>query len=190
MLKVEAPSVKWDLMSDIEDEIRKWSHEFLEVPCDKLNGLPPCPYAKKAWLENKVKFSVNTGLDGLIQQIKEYDTHDFDIVIWADEEYPEMGYLDGFCDGINEALSVAGIDLHLMLFHPDYSPSEAGLHFLEEVECLEDSELDYAMVFVQRLSILDDAALSLEKSGYYTNFPEDIYQSLVLERRRLRNART
>jgi hypothetical protein len=167
-------------LNSIAEEIRQWSREFLEVPSSMLNGLPPCPYAKKAWLENKVTFSVNTGLDGLIQQIKQYDTHDFDIVIWA----------DGFCDGINEALSVTGTDLHLMLFHPDYSPSEAGLHFLEEVECLEDSELDYAMVFVQRLSILDDAALSLEKSGYYTNFPEDTYNSLVVERRRLRDART
>ena len=118
------------------------------------------------------------------------DTHNFDIVIWADKEYPEMEYLDGFCDGINEALSVVETDLHLMLFHPDYSPSEAGLDFLEEVECLEDSELDYAMVFVQRLSVLDDAALSLEKSGYYKHFPKDTYESLVLYRRGLRNAGT
>jgi hypothetical protein len=45
----------------IEADIRKWSHEFLEVPNDKLNGLPPCPYAKQAWLDNKVIFSINTG---------------------------------------------------------------------------------------------------------------------------------
>ena len=174
----------------IAEEIRQWSQEFLEVPCDKLNGLPPCPYAKKAWVENQVKFSINTGLNWLFEEIKEYSIHDFYIVIWADEEYPEMEYLDGFCDGINEALSASGVDLHLMLFHPDYSPSEAGLHFLEEVECLEDSELNYAMVFVQRLSILDDAALSLEKSGYYKHFPKDTYESLVLYRRGLRNAGT
>jgi len=42
-------------------------------------------------------------------------------------------------------------------------------------------------VFVQRLSTLDDAALSLEKSGYYKHFPEEVYQSLVLDRRELRN---
>jgi hypothetical protein len=43
------------------------------------------------------------------------------------------------------------------------------------------------MVFVQKLSLLDDAALSLEKSDYYMNFPEDTYEALVLDRRRLRN---
>jgi len=39
----------------------------------------------------------------------------------------------------------------------------------------------------KRLSILDDAAISLEKSGYYKHFPEDTYQSLVIERRKLYN---
>lgn len=175
-------------LNSIAEEIRQWSREFLEVPSSMLNGLPPCPYAKKAWHEDKVKFDINTGLDGLAKQIEEYDTHPYDIVIWAEEEYPDMEYLDGFCDGINEVLSALGKDIHLMLFHPDYSPSEAGLYFLEDVECLNDSELDYAMVFVQRLSVLDDAAISLEKSGYYKHFPKDIYESLVLYRRGLRNA--
>jgi hypothetical protein len=46
------------------------------------------------------------------------------------------------------------------------------------------------MVFVQRLSPLDDAALSLEKSGYYENFPNEVYEALVLDRRRLRNGGT
>ena len=44
------------------------------------------------------------------------------------------------------------------------------------------------MVFVQRLSKLDDAALYLEKSNYYEHFPDDIYDALVLDRRRLRDA--
>ena len=48
----------------IEQDIRKWSNDFLEVPNAKLNGLPPCPYARKAWADDKVVFSINTGLDG------------------------------------------------------------------------------------------------------------------------------
>jgi hypothetical protein len=43
------------------------------------------------------------------------------------------------------------------------------------------------MVFVQKLSKLDDAALYLEKSNYYEHFPDDIYETLVVERRRLRD---
>lgn len=173
-------------MHPVEADIRKWSHEFLEVPNKKLNGLPPCPYAKQAWLDNKVVFSINTGLEGLIKEVTLFELHDYDIVVWANVYLPDMNYLDGYCDGINEAMSIAGKDMHLMVFHPDYDAEEAGLDFLVDEDATDDG-LVYCMVFVQRLSTLDDAALSLEKSGYYKHFPEEVYKSLVLDRRELRN---
>lgn len=173
-------------MHPIEADIRKWSNEFLEVPNKKLNGLPPCPYAKQAWLENQVKFSIDTGLGGLLEEVKDFESHDYDIVVWASEELPDIEYLDGFCDGVNETLSLLGQDMHLMVFHPDYGAEEAGLEFLLDDD-VTDEGLEYCMVFVQRLSLLDDAALSLEKSDYYKNFPTDTYEALVLDRRRLRH---
>ena len=173
-------------MHRVEADIRKWSHEFLEVPNEKLNGLPPCPYAKQAWLDNKVVFSINTGLDGLAKEVADFYEHDYDIVVWANEVLPDVEYLDGWCDGANEALSIAGKDIHLMVFHPDYDAEKAGLDFLIDDNVV-DPGLDYCMVFVQRLSTLDDAALSLEKSGYYQHFPTEVYESLVIERRKLRD---
>ena len=173
-------------MHSIEADIRKWSHEFLEVPNAKLNGLPPCPYAKQAWLEDKVKFSINTGLHGLLEEVQQFESHNYDIVVWASEDLPDIEYLDGFCDGINETLSLLGRDMHLMVFHPDYGAEEAGLEFLLDDDVTDES-LEYCMVFVQKLSLLDDAALSLEKSGYYSHFPDEVFQSLVLDRRRLRD---
>ena len=173
-------------MHPVEADIRNWSHNFLEIPNVKLNGLPPCPYAAKAWADNKVTFSINTGLEGLREEIEKFDTHNYDIVVWASEELPDMNYLDGYCDGINEALSIVGKDMHLMVFHPEFDASDAGLDFLEE-DGITSSDLEYCMVFIQLLSVLDDAALSLEKSGYYKHFPDDTYNALVLDRRRLRN---
>ena len=172
-------------MHPVEANIRKWSNDFLEVPNNKLNGLPPCPYAQKAWAENKVSFSINTGLEGLQYEVKNFDQHNYDIVIWASEQLPDIEYLDGWCDGMNEALSIANMDMHLMVFHPDYDAVDAGLDFLIQEE---QEDLEYCMVFVQRLSLLDDAAISLEKSGYYKHFPKNVFENLVLERRKLRNA--
>ena len=143
-------------------------------------------FLKKINGSYKVTFSINTHLEGLIDVIKNFDTHDYDIVVWAEEDPYEMEYLDGFCDGVNEALSLVGKDMHLMVFHPDYDATEAGLDFLDD-QGITDENLYYAMVFVQKLSLLDDASISLEKSGYYKNFPKDVYQSLVIDRRRLRN---
>ena len=175
-------------MHPVASDIRKWSNEFLELPNEKLNGLPPCPYAKQAWLDNKVVFSINTGVDGLAKEVADFESHDYDIVVWASQYLPDMEYLDGYCDGINELASVAGIDLHLMVFHPNYDATEAGLDFLVDDGVTDDS-LSYCMVFVQLLSKLDDAALYLEKSNYYEHFPDDVYEALVLDRRRLRNGK-
>lgn len=173
-------------MHAVEADIRKWSKDFLEVPSETLGGLPPCPYAKQAWLENKVKFSINTDIDELVKEIKEFDTHSYDIVVWASELLPDVQYLDGFCDGMNEALAIGNQDIHLMVFHPDYDANDAGLEFLIN-EDVTDSSLTYCMVFVQRLSLLDDASVSLAKTGYYRHFPEEVYNSLVLHRRSLRH---
>jgi len=186
LLLVQRLQVKGIDVHRVEQDIRTWSNEFLEVPNEKLNGLPPCPYAKQAWADDKVTFSINTGLEGLIKSVRDFDKHDYDIVVWASEELPDMQYLDGLCDGINELMSIAGMDMHLMVFHPDYNAEQAGLDFLVADDVVDES-LEYCMVFVQRLSVLDDAALSLEKSGYYLHFPVDVFQSLVTDRRRLRN---
>ena len=131
--------------------------------CNGLSYFVEKPTTKNT--SNAIKFQIN------------------DIIVWADEELPDIDYLDGWCDGMNEALSIAGKDMHLMVFHPNYDAEDAGLDFLIHDE---QEDLEYCMVFVQRLSKLDDAAISLEKSGYYKHFPDDVFESLVLARRNLR----
>ena len=39
----------------VERELKLWTQEVLDVPTDSFGGLPPCPYAKKALEDNKVK---------------------------------------------------------------------------------------------------------------------------------------
>lgn len=171
-------------MHPVEADIREWSQNFLEVPSEALGGLAPCPYARTAFLNDKVKFSINTGVGGLSLEVSSFQKHDYDIVIWADETLPEVGYLDGFCDAINKTMAAS--DMHLMMFHPDYPADDAGLDFLVDHSVSEDSDLTYCMVFVQNLSKVDDASVCLEKTGYYEYFPEDVHNELVLERRKLR----
>jgi hypothetical protein len=42
------------VVTAIEADLRSWSREVLEAPSPHLGGMPPCPYARKAWRENKV----------------------------------------------------------------------------------------------------------------------------------------
>ena len=76
-------------------------------------------------------------------------------------------------------------DLHLMLFHPDYPPEEGEDYLLDNN--WQSSVDDYVMVFIQSLKALNKASVALEGVGYYRKFPTHIFETLVLERRRLEN---
>ena len=73
-----------------------------------------------------------------------------------------------------------------MGFHPDYGAEDADLDFLYDNDWESSIEDEYAMMFIQSLSKVDDASLQLEKMGYYNVYPEEEYKALVLERRQRR----
>ncbi len=45
---------------EIIEDVRLWSKHFLEVPNVHLGGVPACPFAKKAWADDKVWVAVKT----------------------------------------------------------------------------------------------------------------------------------
>ena len=168
----------------IKDDIRSWSREVLEVPNPELNGLPACPYAKQAWKQNKVNV-VET--DSLVETVvKEADWFDntYDLVIVASYNFPSIDFFDVYIEYFNDTYSEN--DLHIMGFHPDYGAEDADLDFLYNNDWESSIEDEYAMMFIQSLSKVDDASLQLEKMGYYNVYPEEEYKALVLERRQRR----
>lgn len=170
-------------MDDIAKDLRSWSKYVLEVPNPHLNGLPACPYARKAWLDNKVKV---LEVDNVLLSALEHRhlISKYDLVIVASYEIPDAETMQAMVEHYNDL--GAHEDLHFMLFHPDYGAEDAELDFLYEHDW--ESELeDYCMIFIQRLSQVDDASLQLEGKGYYSTFPKHEYQTLVLDRRNRRN---
>ena len=73
-----------------------------------------------------------------------------------------------------------------MGFHPDYGAEDADLDFLYDNDWESSVEDEYAMMFIQSLSKVDDASLQLEKMGYYSVYPKEEYETLVLDRRQRR----
>ena len=41
-------------MQDLASDIESWIHNTLSTRSEVFNGLPPCPYAKSAWVDGKV----------------------------------------------------------------------------------------------------------------------------------------
>lgn len=173
-------------MTSINDDLRDWSKHVLEVPSPHLKGLPPCPYAKKAWIENQVEV-IEADDDVVVCAIRnayKITNKEKELVVSASYVLPEANALHASIQALNEL--GAKQDLYFMCFHPDYGAEDAELDFLYETSWQSSIEQDYCMVFVQSLSNVDNKSRALEKQGYYEAFPRDEYDQLVLERRQLR----
>ena len=168
----------------IEEDIRSWSGEVLEVPNPYLpNSLPACPYAKKAWLDNRVKVrEVDRLFPALYQAVETFHADDVDLVILASFNLPESTFLWEMTEILNDVY--APKDIHVMVFHPDYGAEDSGLDFLSDHEWESGIEEDYCMAFIQSLEQVDEASRKLEKLGYYDVYPKEDYDNLVIERRR------
>jgi hypothetical protein len=168
----------------IAADLRDWSLNVLEVANPALNGLPACPYAKEAWKQNKVHVVETQALiaDANDEALKFDNT--YDLVVVASYRFPDIQLFNAYIDFLNDKYTEK--DLHIMGFHPDYGAEDADLDFLYEHEWESSVEDEYAMMFIQSLSKVDDASLRLEKLGYYDVYPEEEYNALVLDRRKRR----
>ena len=161
--------------------LRSWSSSVLEVPNPHLAGLPACPYAKKSWSENRIDVLVGESVLDLKKATALYNPISTDILIWVSFNLGRQNLWERWVNLWNKKNVKS--DVHLMLFHPDYPPSEDNEDFLTDNEW-ESSLDDYVMIFIQSLSGLNKASVALEGIGYYNHFSDHLYETLVLDRRR------
>ena len=144
--------------------IEQWINDLAEV--DAETGLPLCPFAKPAYDQGRVRVVETDG--HLWPQVLAASTElsgDLDVVVVVDETF-DGGYdeLEAAADALNNFFTAAGIDCW-------------ALSHLSEA----------AVIFVQRLTELDNSAAKLEKLGYYRQYTPCDYERLVAERRRRRD---
>lgn len=166
----------------IEQDIRTWSAQVLEVPNSHLKGLPACPFARKAWKEDKVLVletnNARSWADHYCEFFKKYEK---ELIIVATFNVPDI---DSFNEYIENYLNVKYPELHCMGFHPDYGAEEAELDFLLENDWDSEVEEDYCMIFIQDLKQVVEASDKLIPLGYYEAYPKDEYEALVTQRKR------
>ncbi len=141
--------------------IREWAEELSE-PTEHNNGVPACPFALPAVKNGEVKTLVsdNLWLDVLNESSKFLQTG-YKVTMVFDFNYgKEYNQLEDECMAMNNFYAAAGIDLWL-------------LSYLKEK----------AIVFIQRWTELENAAVKLEKLGYYTNYSTEDYQRHIMTRR-------
>ena len=172
----------------IIEDVRLWSKHFLEVPNLHLGGVPACPFAKKAWHDNKVwvvvKTKGSTYKKELNDCLKNLDFTKKEILIFCDPYFsysPDELHLatEDFNEWYNRK------DFYFMSFHPSNPATEKEQEFLvypqgksPEVE----SNLKYSMMLVQKFSQLQQASDKLKKQGYYSQWPKGYYRDVVVSR--------
>ena len=142
-IKKQEAAINKHLEESIRKEIRDWSKHSLEKANENYNGFPPCPYAAKAWIDNKVdiQFKYDLSPEKLYENISHYN-----------DKYEAIS---------NDAFH--NKDIYVMGCHPEDDTNE-----IIESDSFE-TEVDdvYSMIFIQRLSLLERASEKLRSKGYY-----------------------
>jgi hypothetical protein len=142
------------------DDIEDWVLNVLSKPEKVFANLPPCPFAKKAWLDNKVDVKEFVSFDQLEEDIKELK----EVIIFR------------FGD-------ISARDLEDIA--KEYNQKYPNLLFLEEhpdlVECFDGLVTNHgkAMLIVQDRKELEDARKQLQRTGYYDNWSEELKDRIL-----------
>ena len=114
-------------MSSIEEDLRTWSREVLEVPNQSLKGLSACPYAKEAWKKDKVLVvETDDVYADSLSHCSDFSITGKDLIVVASYNIPKLDKFHKYVQNLNILFE----NLHCMEFHPDYGAEEAELDFL------------------------------------------------------------
>lgn len=152
-------------MDSASKHIEDWILDFLSKPNSAFAGLPPCPYARRAWLDGKVV--VHEILPSNIKDALEFTLNHFpedkDVVLFCMD--PKLITAEELY-----SLAVSTTDYIILDDHPDQ---------VEQVDGVLLNQGTYAILFVQRRSELERARKELAQTDYYRNFDEEYKQDVL-----------
>ena len=158
----------------VKQDIEQWIIDFVEVKNPALGNWPPCPYARKARLENDYDVRVGKdpyydlvdiaihGLGGKSVVVLAYDPVEFD--------YNDFSYKLKLA---NETWLLRN-DILALEDHPTDQEIVNGV-------CMNQGR--YALALVQSLSDLNAKAKIMAAKGFYDAWPEEYLQVLFHHRK-------
>ena len=162
----------------IKSEVRLWA-ERLTQNNPHFAGLPACPFAKKAIADDRVDVRMDFGWQycEVVRTAKHLPQRK-SLIIQA-ELNPQMSAEKMHADIRKMNMHLSQQNIWLIGFHPD-DPDPDFDDDSEDFKSLVDEP--FAMIFIQRLTELDDASRVLEAQRYYTRASHE--EIMELYRRR------
>ena len=146
---------------DLNFSIQEWITSILSVPNPTFNNLPACPYAKQAWLDNKVIIKTfNNFVDAYSEIVtRQYNFDEYDVLVYAFPPTLTPEQLSNSVDYLNEKWPHS--DVVILEDHP---------HELEAVKGFRLNFGESCLLLIQSRSKLNKARSELEQKGYYKNW--------------------
>lgn len=143
-------------------KLENWINEVLSIPNPIFNNLSACPYAKKAWQDNKVIVKTHASWVDAYSDVvtRSYNFTEYDLIIFA---FPRESITPQQLSQAVENLNTTWPHDHAVILedHPD------------ELETVKGFKLNFGeccLLLIQSRSKLNEARAYLESKGYYKNW--------------------
>jgi hypothetical protein len=159
---------------DVIAEMMHYLRDFVEVPHPVFSDLPVCPFARKARLDNKILFRVQSLVESCLVSPSDFmalmaafsrdRTHDILLVIHPEKNTLSVDGMEQFVAALNRHLA----PLQLVGFggHPQDSFQIQGVHTRRS---------PYPHLSIQSTPYLEKVTPPLRKTAYYRHWtPEDL----------------
>lgn len=160
-------------LKTVKQDIERWIVEFVEVPHSDLGGWAPCPYARKARLEQD--YDIRLGLAPIhdLIQVSKNGLGGKSVVMFVydpkDTSFKELSYAVDLCN--KEFLLPK--DLLALEDHPDDPEIVNGVSM---------NQGTYALALVQNLTDLNAKAKLVARKGFYDTWPKEYLKALFQHR--------
>ena len=152
-------------------KIKNWIKDFVTRPNPVFGDLPPCPFAQKAMVDNKVEFvelKPTADWRAIYRLIYKMDFDKKDVlVIIADPRQFTAEQTVGMAEELNDRFMPR--DVVILEDHPGIA---------EHVQDVKLNNGEYTLFLAQRLSKLNRFSKMLENGPYYKNWSKDYLRSV------------
>lgn len=155
---------------EIKNLLEQWIVNFVEEKNPKLDNWPPCPFAKKARLENKIEIIFVDSILEIVYMIENNINKlhsNKDVLIFCIDKINSKEIID-IVDQLNKIWM--SNDIVFLRDHPDIN---------EELNGVKSNFGHCALILAQKLQELNKFSDQLRKKGYYNSWSQEDIDRVV-----------
>jgi hypothetical protein len=157
-------------LEQVEQDIMAWLINFVEQPNHQLNGWPPCPFARRARLDDRIQ--IRLGADPYLDLMRaDLGSYDVLIYVYNPARFSSVEFNELILR-VNQGFLLAK-NMIALADHPDDQEIVNGV-------CMNQGQ--YAIAFVQELHKLNVFSRQLAQKQFYNGWPDD-YLKVLFEGR-------